>query len=88
MIDDETIIYNSSHWQNAESPWRNFEKIKYLKGLLRAMEKELSELKNDPVVNKELIDRENTFLEIVQKEIRRLEKKCLHTELGGACNNI
>ena len=82
MIDDEYGVDYIFHWQNAGSSWKNFERIKYLRAFLEGVKIELVELEKDSRGNKGLIDQEETLLDTVQREIRRLERKTFYEELG------
>jgi archaellum component FlaC len=82
MIDEEFDMDNRFYWHNAGLTWRDFERIKYLEALLGAIKKELGKLEEDPVGNKELINQEKTILEVLQKEIRKLERKTFYAQLG------
>jgi hypothetical protein len=56
--------------------------VKDLKTFARALQNKILELEKDPSPNQELILQEKTILESIQKEIRRLERKALYSELG------
>ena len=55
---------------------------KDLKTFARAVQTKLEELEGDPFPNKELILQERVILETTRKEIRRLERKAIYSELG------
>jgi hypothetical protein len=82
MIDEEFDMDSTFRWQNAGLSWRNFERIKYLRGFLEAIENKLMELEKEPAKNNEELDQEKSLSEAVQKEIRRLERKTFYEELG------
>lgn len=82
MIDEEFEMDSTFRWQNTGSTWRNFERIKYLRAFLRAIEIELKEMEKDTAGNKEELAQEKNLSEAIQKEIRRLQRKTFYEELG------
>jgi hypothetical protein len=56
--------------------------VKDLKTFSKSTQSKIDELEKDPSPNQELILQEKTILESIQKEIRRLERKALYSELG------
>ena len=56
--------------------------VKDLKTFARAVQSKIDELEKDPSPNEELIFQERTILETTRKEIQRLERKALYSELG------
>ena len=56
--------------------------VKDLGTFPKALQSKINELEEDPYPNQELILQEKTILETTQKEIQRLERKVLYSELG------
>jgi hypothetical protein len=56
--------------------------VKDLKTFAKSIQSKIDQLEKDPSPNQELILQKKTILESIQKEIRRLERKALYSELG------
>ena len=82
MIHDDFSFNEPFCWEDPGLSLRNMGLIKQLRTLEKSIHDKLIELEKDPVLNKESIMKEEVLLEATQKEIRRLEKKTLHAELG------
>jgi len=57
--------------------------VKDLRTFARAVQTKIDELQKDPSPNQELILQEKAILETTRREIQRLERKALYSELGS-----
>ena len=82
MIPDDFSFNDYFCWEDPGLSLRNRGLLKQLQTLEKSIQEKLIGLEKDPVLNKESIMKEEALLEATQKEIRRLERKSLHAELG------
>ncbi len=82
MIHDDFSFNEPFCWEDPGLSLRNMGLIKQLRTLEKSIQKKLTKLEKDPVLDKESITKEKALLEATQKEIRRLERKTLDVELG------
>jgi hypothetical protein len=81
MIHDDFSFRDPFCWYDPGLSLRNMGLIKELSTFEKSIQERLKELEKDPVSNRELIMQEKAILEAIQKEIRRLERNTLYTEL-------
>jgi hypothetical protein len=82
MIRDDFSFNDFSCWEDPGLSLRNGRLIRQLRTVENSIQEKLTELEKDPVPNKELILQERAILEATQKELYRLERKTLETELA------
>ncbi len=82
MIHDDFPLDVFFCWEDPGLPLRNIGHIKELRGFERSIQERLSELEAEPEPNETMISQERAILEATRKEIQRLEKQSLYSQLG------
>ena len=81
MIHDDFSFDDFFCWEDPGLPLRNMGVIKDLRALEKSTQERLAELEKDSESNKHLLIEEKTILEATQREIRRLERQSLYSQL-------
>lgn len=81
MMQDDISFRDSFCWEDSGLPLRNMQLIKELRVFEKSIQEGLARIKKEPTPNKELIKQEKTILEATQREIQRLEKQSLYSQL-------
>jgi len=81
MIHADFSFNDSFCWEDPGLPLRNMGVIKELRTLEKSTQEKLAQLENDPESNRNLIIQETAILEATQREIRRLERQSLYSQL-------
>ncbi len=82
MIHDDFSFNDSFGWKDPGLPLRNMGLIKELRRFEKSAQARLAMLEVEPESNKNLIIEEKAILEVTQKEIQRLERQSLYSQLG------
>ena len=82
MIHDDFSFNEPFCWEDPGLSLRNTGLIKQLRTLEKSIQNKVADLETEPVLNKESIIQERVTLEVLQKELRRLERKTFYDELG------